>query len=318
MRTARRRFTVDLSKAGFGSVENNILTTFKTLKMNKDLENRRLRTCKSFVPRRVIRHLTDIVEGRKENGNHVAEFMQGAVLFADVSGFTALAESLKRDYQLAAERGEIPEWTPPERLCQKLNAFLTEVIDNVHLYGGDVIKFSGDAITVLFIGDRKAAERTGGYICPDLATATLRAAQCSEMIHQKTKRFEPELTMHMGIGAGSLTGVFVGGAFGRMEYVNVSHFPVERKNVTLPLFLQNNRSQPSTPTQPNQPTHESNIERSLMPPETPKKWQVYSGRRSDEASGHCGAHCRLRGDWDFTRRVRANQALLNRQACEGP
>jgi class 3 adenylate cyclase len=275
MRTARRRFTVDLSKAGFGSAgDNNILTTFKTLKMNKDLENRRLLTCKSFVPRRVIRHLTDIVEGRKENGNHVAEFMQGAVLFADVSGFTALAESLKRDYQLAAERGEIPEWTPPERLCQKLNAFLTEVIDNVHLYGGDVIKFSGDAITVLFIGDRKAAERTGGYICPDLASATLRAAQCSEMIHQKTKRFEPELTMHMGIGAGSLTGVFVGGAFGRMESVNVSRLAHIRSRIVLlkgrtlpcpeerypvPLFKkQNNPTSTLDPTQPTNPKEPTN------------------------------------------------------------
>lgn len=212
MREPVRRFTSDYS----AEERTGFFALLEKARVGKELASRRLQACKSFVPRRVARRLVSVMAGENPA---VAETMTGAVLFADVSGFTALSEKLKKDWEALLQRGTAPGWSPSERLCQKLNDYWRVVIDNTHEYGGDVIKFSGDAITVLFVCDKQLAVETGGYICPDLASATLRAAQCSEAIHEKTQKFAPELTLHMGIGAGAFTGVNVGGAFGRMEYI---------------------------------------------------------------------------------------------------
>jgi adenylate cyclase len=69
---------------------------------------------------------------------------QGAVLFADISGFTPLTEALVKT--LGARRGA-------EVLPQKLNSVYDALIGEVNRYGGSVIGFSGDAITCWFDGD---------------------------------------------------------------------------------------------------------------------------------------------------------------------
>ena len=45
--------------------------------------------------------------------------MDGAVLFADLSGFTVLSEKLKDEHKKETEAGGVVPWTPPERLCLK-------------------------------------------------------------------------------------------------------------------------------------------------------------------------------------------------------
>ncbi len=69
---------------------------------------------------------------------------QGAALFADISGFTPLTETLVRD--LGPQRGA-------EELTRILNLVYDAVIDEVHRFGGSVIAFAGDAITCWFDGD---------------------------------------------------------------------------------------------------------------------------------------------------------------------
>ena len=68
---------------------------------------------------------------------------QGAALFADISGFTPLAEALIG--QLGPQRG-------PEELTNYLNLVYDALIAEVHRYHGSVIFFSGDAITCWFDG----------------------------------------------------------------------------------------------------------------------------------------------------------------------
>ncbi len=75
------------------------------------------------------------------HGKHLPEYAQGAALFADVSGFTALTESLANE--LGLQRGA-------EEIIRQLNRVYTLLIDEVHRYGGSVITFSGDAITCWF------------------------------------------------------------------------------------------------------------------------------------------------------------------------
>lgn len=68
----------------------------------------------------------------------------GAALFADISGFTPLTEALVND--LGQQRGA-------EELTRHLNRVYDALIAELHLYGGSVISFSGDAITCWLEGD---------------------------------------------------------------------------------------------------------------------------------------------------------------------
>ncbi|MBI3166891.1 MAG: hypothetical protein HYZ22_00325 [Chloroflexi bacterium] len=65
----------------------------------------------------------------------------GSVLFADISGFTRLTESLRNS--LGTRLGA-------EELTKHLNAVDTALITEVEKHGGSVLGFAGDAITCWF------------------------------------------------------------------------------------------------------------------------------------------------------------------------
>jgi class 3 adenylate cyclase/tetratricopeptide (TPR) repeat protein len=69
----------------------------------------------------------------------------GAVLFADISGFTPLTAALFEE--LGPQRGA-------EELIRQLNQVYGALIAELHRCGGSVIGFSGDAITCWLDGDR--------------------------------------------------------------------------------------------------------------------------------------------------------------------
>jgi class 3 adenylate cyclase/tetratricopeptide (TPR) repeat protein len=69
---------------------------------------------------------------------------QGAVLFADISGFTPLTAALLKE--LGLKRG-------PEELTRQLNLVYDALITEVDRFGGSVIGFAGDAITCWFEAD---------------------------------------------------------------------------------------------------------------------------------------------------------------------
>ena len=77
-------------------------------------------------------------------GQTLPERMNGAALFADISGFTSLTETLTRE--LGPRRGA-------EELTNHLNQVYDALITALHRYGGSVIGFSGDAITCWLDGD---------------------------------------------------------------------------------------------------------------------------------------------------------------------
>src|SRR6188474_3830369 len=69
----------------------------------------------------------------------VTEELQAAILFADISGFTLLTERL-------VEKGP----TGVETLARILNEYFGQLIDIIHQYGGDVVKFAGDAVIAVW------------------------------------------------------------------------------------------------------------------------------------------------------------------------
>ncbi len=78
------------------------------------------------------------------SGSELPDRVSGAGLFADISGFTALTEALARE--LGAQRGA-------EELTANLNRVFHAIIAELDEFGGDVIYFSGDAITCWLEGD---------------------------------------------------------------------------------------------------------------------------------------------------------------------
>ena len=71
-------------------------------------------------------------------GTRMPDRVRGAGLFADISGFTPLTEALATE--LGPQRGA-------EVLATILGDVISAVIDELDRFGGDVIYFSGDAIT---------------------------------------------------------------------------------------------------------------------------------------------------------------------------
>jgi class 3 adenylate cyclase/tetratricopeptide (TPR) repeat protein len=74
-------------------------------------------------------------------GESLPDRVIGSALFADISGFTPLTNTLAQE--LGHRRGA-------EEVIHHLNRVYTALIDRVHHFGGDVINFSGDAITCWF------------------------------------------------------------------------------------------------------------------------------------------------------------------------
>src|ERR1041384_487769 len=90
----------------------------------------------SYVPKLIQKR---VAQNPLPIDSPLARDFQAAVMFADISGFTALTERL-------AEKG----MAGAEILARILNDYFGQLIDLVYEYGGDVVKFGGDAITVIW------------------------------------------------------------------------------------------------------------------------------------------------------------------------
>ncbi len=161
-----------------------------------------LRRLLPFVPPHLARKLIADPEWQE----HVdSDRLDAAVLFADISGFTPLTESL-------AESGS----EGPEELTRLLNAYFNPMIQTIDAESGEVVKFSGDALMVVFPAETRP-----------LAEAIRRAHQAADTMQGmvddigalETSAGPVNLTMKIGIGAGEVIAMEIGGLLGRWEYV---------------------------------------------------------------------------------------------------
>ncbi len=126
-----------------------------------------------------------------------------AVLFADVSGFTTLTEKL-------GEKGS----EGPEELTRLLNMYFGRMIAMIEGEGGEVVKFGGDALIVLFPA---LDEPLGHSVRRALQTAEAMQAAMASMSTLPTSVGPVSLTMKIGIGAGEVITMQVGGLRNRWE-----------------------------------------------------------------------------------------------------
>lgn len=92
-------------------------------------------------------------------GTPMADRVNGAAVFADISGFTPLTEALAKE--LGPQRGA-------EELGSTLNVVFDAVLGELLRFGGNVLYFSGDAVTCWLDGD-------DGYLAVACALAMQQA-----------------------------------------------------------------------------------------------------------------------------------------------
>ncbi len=125
---------------------------------------------------------------------------EAAVLFADISGFTALTERLAT----AGPRGS-------EALSNVLNAYFERLIELIAGHGGDVVKMAGDALIATWpAGEGRPLE-----------ACTRRAAACGLDVQASLQDYPVgegiRLSSKVGLGAGEVAWMFVGGVRDRWE-----------------------------------------------------------------------------------------------------
>ncbi len=76
--------------------------------------------------------------------------LDSSIVSIDISGFTALAERLQAKGKEGAEE-----------LVTRISSVFRELIGAAERHGGDVLKFRGDALLLLFLGDRHAERACG-------------------------------------------------------------------------------------------------------------------------------------------------------------
>src|SRR5262249_54764635 len=130
----------------------------------------------------------------------ITENFETAVLFADISGFTALTERL-------AGRGAVGM----EELSKVISDYFGCLTDVILAHGGDIVKFAGDAMLALWPATADEP----------LAGATRRAAQCALEVQAALRDFasraSARLELKVALGAGQAICMHVGGVFGRWE-----------------------------------------------------------------------------------------------------
>lgn len=127
------------------------------------------------------------------------ERFSAAVLFADISGFTPLAERL-------AQRGP----AGAEDLSGLLTAYFGQLTALIAAHAGEVVTFAGDGLL--------AAWPAAGE---DLAAPTWRAGQCALAVQAALHNYEVggglRLSLRIGVAAGEVMALHIGGAGGRWQ-----------------------------------------------------------------------------------------------------
>jgi predicted ATPase/class 3 adenylate cyclase len=113
--------------------------------------------------------------------------IDGSMLSADISGFTALSEKLAGKGKAGAEE-----------ITGLINTCFTALIDAAYRHDGEVIKFGGDALLILFRGDRHQRRSANAGLAMQGALRSSAAAK------------RADLTMTVGVAEGPFDVFLVG------------------------------------------------------------------------------------------------------------
>ena len=151
--------------------------------------------------RAVIAHTPRLVASRmliSPEAGTLGLSLEGTVMFADLDGFTPLAE---RFSQLPSNEGA-------EELTGLINQFMAILIGTSRSYGGDLLKFGGDAGLLYFEGSEHALRAV-------TAAMAVQRMMREQLSHVETSLGQFALLAAIGLGSGRLIGLGVGDGEGR-------------------------------------------------------------------------------------------------------
>ncbi|BAM41339.1 uncharacterized protein TOT_030000601 [Theileria orientalis strain Shintoku] len=224
--------------------ERRLNEVLNLVKHSRNADNRinniNLSTFLSFTPKLLQNHLHRILvthsewNGRSLDDKPFENIFDGnaAVMFCDISGFTRLVELIESSEDLESV----------SNLGQFLNNFFDPLINLIHFYKGDIIKFSGDALLSIFYplhgsgsGSDHYAQQLKGK-APATKSAKLKEAcinclKCCRDLHNILNNYPMPLSsssarkdennkikLHIGCSYGRIKMKCVGGIFERYEY----------------------------------------------------------------------------------------------------
>ena len=151
---------------------------------------------RSFVPAALL-DACGATDGLTAVGRH----FDAAILVADITGFTALAERFSARGPAGAEA-----------LAGVINTYFSSQLGILEAYGGAPTKFAGDSMIALW----------PAATADHLATATWRAAACGLALQRASMSNEVAshgLRLRAGVAAGRVWAARVGGVSGRWDHV---------------------------------------------------------------------------------------------------
>ena len=138
------------------------------------------------------RHIPDVaIEWAVQCPERRWRTIAGSLAFADISGFTALAERL-------AQRGR----AGGEELVETLSRVFAAMIDITHAHGGMLLKFGGDALLLFFDGDDHTRRAAGAAV--EMRRALREAAKLPTSVGPL------KLSMSVGVHSGDIAFFLVG------------------------------------------------------------------------------------------------------------
>ncbi|MBL8199597.1 MAG: AAA family ATPase [Chromatiales bacterium] len=138
------------------------------------------------------RHIPELaIEWQLEHPERLCKVVDGTLCFADISGFTALAERL-------AQQGRIGG----EELVETLSRVFGAMLDRARERDGMLLKFGGDALLFLFRGEGHALRAASTAV--EMRTALRQAARVPTSVGQL------RLSMSVGLHSGPIHFFLVG------------------------------------------------------------------------------------------------------------
>jgi adenylate cyclase len=124
-----------------------------------------------------------VLKGLIKRGD--GETIRAALWFSDLRDFTRLTESL-----------------PPERLLAMLNSYFEHVADAVTARGGEVLRFIGDAMLIVFAVDSKTDTKAACAAACDAADDAF--ARIASINRDRRAAAEPEIRFGLGLHVGDV------------------------------------------------------------------------------------------------------------------
>lgn len=180
----------------------NLLALHRTQRqLNKLLEAEALKTrrqrarIEKYLAPSIVSRILDVGERQAESALGDTFRCHAVVLFADLRGYTGLAETLE-----------------PATLVSMLNVFFETVVSIAHRHEGTTISMAGDCLMVAFGVPHKQHH--------PVQRAIATALQSLERFAVEVDEWQARHGVHVGMGIGISEGEVVAGNIGAHDYMN--------------------------------------------------------------------------------------------------